>query len=438
MDSLARSARDHPDAPALITSDRVVTYAEVDRAADGVAHQVRTSGTLAGHPVAFWGDRTPEAVAAVWGIPRAGVPAIPVDPSLPAAVSMEATRAVGVRGLWSPPDGGFDRLASMDRSRSAGPSGGYVVMTSGSLGQRKGVRLTAANVDASVAASATRLLHGPGDSWLCVLPLFHVGGLAILWRQAAAGAPVVLHERFDVERAAAALGEVTFASFVPVMLSRMLAAGATGGDRLRVVLVGGAAADVGLLAEARDRGIPAIPTYGMTETASQVATPDPGDPLDGTVGTALPGAELRVVRDGEPRVGVEGRIQVRGAMVSPGYVGEVERAPGEWFVTGDLGVLDSAGRLTVTGRADAVIVTGGENVHPSQVESLLRQVPGIREARVSGMPDAEWGQVIAAEVVTGLSLPELEAAVASFPPMLRPRRWSLVERITEKLDEPPG
>lgn len=437
MDSLARSARDHPDAPAVITSDRAVTYAELDRAADGVAHQVRTSGALSGHPVAFWGDRTLEAVAAVWGIPRAGVPAVPVDASLPAAVTMEATRAVGVRGLWSPPDGGFDRLAANDRPSLDGPAGGYVVMTSGSRGQRKGVRLTAANVDASVAASAARIGHGGGDSWLCVLPLFHVGGLAILWRQAAAAAPVVLHDRFDAERAAAALGDVTCASFVPVMLRRMLTAGASGGDHLRVVLVGGAAADIGLLAEARDRGIPAIPTYGMTETASQVATPAPQDPLDGTVGTALPGAELRVVHDGVTRVGVEGRIQVRGAMVSPGYVGEAERAAGDWFVTGDLGVFDAAGRLTVTGRADAVIVTGGENVHPAQVESLLRQVPGIQETRVRGVQDPEWGQVIAAEVVTGLSLQELEAAVASFPPVLRPRRWSLVERITEKLDEPP-
>jgi O-succinylbenzoic acid--CoA ligase len=429
MDALARAASQHPGAPALVTEDGVITYAELDAAAAGVADLVAASGSLGDHAVAFWGDRTPEAVAAVWGVPRAGVAAVPVDPRMPPGLAMEMTRAAAVRGLWTPPSGGVEQLAARGVTTARGV-GEYVVFTSGSEGSPKGVRLTQANVVASVEASQSRLGHGRDDAWLCVLPLFHVGGLSILWRQAAAAAPVVLQERFDPADAASGLGEVAFASFVPTMLRRVLEAGGTGHDRLRAVLIGGAASDVGLLEDARRVGIPAVPTYGMTETCSQVATPDPADPLDGSVGPALDGAEIEI--------GDDGRILVRGPMVSPGYVGEPERSG--WFATGDVGRLDG-GRLTVLGRADSVIVTGGENVHPEMVAAAVRSHPGVRDVRVFGIPDTEWGQVVAAEVVTDLTAEELDALAAALPPPMRPRRWRIVAAISGKLDgdvPPPG
>lgn len=424
MDALARAARDHPDAPALVVGERVISYVDLDTAAWGVADLVRSSGSLGTHAVAFWGDRTPEAVAAVWGIPRAGVAAVPVDPRTQPARAMASTRAAGVRGLWTPPSGGFDRLVAAGAGPVDRAAGEYVVFTSGSAGHPKGVRLTPGNVAASVEASRMRLGHGPGDAWLCVLPLFHVGGLSILWRQAASAAPVVLLERFDPEAAADALDRVAFASVVPTMLSRMLDAGAAGHDGLTAVLVGGAASQRRLLEEARERGIPAVPTYGMTETCSQIATPTPDDPLDGTVGSPLDGAEVVI--------GDDGRIRVRGAMVSPGYVGEEPRDD-DWFVTGDLGRLDD-GRLVVLGRADAVIVTGGENVHPLEVETALRSHSAIRDVRVFGAPDPDWGQIVVAEVESDAAVEDLDRIAASLPPHMRPRRWDVVDLIRRKLD----
>ena len=222
MDWLAAAADTHPEVPAVITAERTVSYAELDCAANGVASFVAAGDRS--NAVAFWGDRSLETVAAVWGIPRAGMTAVAVDPRTPPADAMEAARAAGVHGLWVTPDGGFDQL--LDRG-AAGfeakprPEAAYIVFTSGSGGRPKGVLLTDDNVAAAVAGSRDRLGNGPADTWLCVLPLFHVGGLSILWRQAESGAPVVLVDRFDP--VAEALDGVTFASLVPVSLRRLVA-----------------------------------------------------------------------------------------------------------------------------------------------------------------------------------------------------------------------
>ena len=435
MDWLATSADARPDAPAVITAERTVSYGELDRAADGVASIISASGSLGSRAVAFWGDRSIETVAALWGIPRAGVTAVAVDPRTAPAVAMEATEAAGVRGLWATPAGGFDRL--LDRGAAtptaSRPDASYVVPTSGSEGSPRGVLLTDDNLAAAVTGSRERLGNGPDDAWLCVLPLFHVGGLSILWRQAESGAPVVLLDRFDPAAAAAALDNVTFASFVPVMLRRIVDTKREW-DGLTAVLVGGAAADDRLLATARSAGIPAIPTYGMTETCSQIATPSPGAPLDGSVGPPLPGAEIRVTDGGVSVVGSEGRIEVRGPMVSPGYVGGPERGTDEWLTTSDLGVLDHDGRLSVVGRADRVIVTGGENVHPAAVERLLAGHPAVRASRVFGLPDTEWGMRVVAEVETDVGVEVLEAwAAERIPPNVRPREWRVVDRLSDKI-----
>lgn len=375
--------------------------------------------------VGFVAVSTPEAVAAVWAIPRAGALAVPIDPHLP------ADQVAAVAQVVLPADSEFDAMLEVPLHPVRGGmpgDAGFVVFTSGSEGTRKGVVLTGANVAASVTASAERLGNGVNDPWLAVLPLFHIGGLSILWRQAAAGAPVVLEPSFDPVRCAALLPEVAFASVVPTMLLRMLDAGARGGGRLRGVLVGGGPADPALLRRAIDAGIPALQTYGMTETCSQVCTVAPEDAERdlGTAGRPLAGAAVAVDDDG--------RVRVRGPMVSAGYLGEEPRSD-EWFVTGDLGSIDPEGRLTVLGRADAVIVTGGENVHPALVERALRTVAGVVDARVSGEPDAEWGSALVAELV--LDATTVAAVAAEARGLLRraevPRRWIVVDSLPVKL-----
>jgi O-succinylbenzoic acid--CoA ligase len=431
MDWLALAASDRPDSPALVFGDRTFTYAEIDRAANAVAGMVLGAG-LEGSGVAFWGERDPATVAAMWGVCRAGSTAVPVDSRLPPAEAMQLTRDAGVRGLFPIPVGGIDAL--LDRRAPAetpgwgppDPLSRFVVFTSGSEGSHKGVILTGANIAAAVDGSRERLGNGPDDAWLCVLPLFHVGGLSILWRQAEQGAPVVLEERFDPARVADLLGTSAYASLVPTMLRRVLDAGpvlAAG----RVV-VGGGPADPTLLRAALDAGVPALQTYGMTETASQVATVAPGDEETdlGSAGRPIRGAEVRIT---------DGRIEVRGPVVSPGYLGESPRAPGSWFTTGDLGEIDDRGRLTVIGRADSVIVTGGENVHPAPVERVLRSHPAVVDARVFGVADDEWGRRVVAEVVLdGASITEVkEWAVSRLTPVQMPKEWRPVERMVRKL-----
>jgi o-succinylbenzoate---CoA ligase len=255
-----------------------------------------------------------------------------------------------------------------------------VIRTSGTTGEPKPVELTFGNHAASAAASADALGVEPGDRWLCPLPLHHVGGLGVLIRCAVNRTTAVLHERFDAERVKRALegGEVTLASLVPTMLVRLREAGLREAPGLRAIALGGGPIPPGLLDWAAGAGIPVTPVYGMTETSSQVAAGSPGRPLAG--------AELRI--------GTGGEILVRGPMVAPGAA-----ASDGWLHTGDLGRLDASGLLHVEGRLKELIVTGGENVAPLEVEQALLAHPAVADAAVVGRPDPEWGEAIAAYVV---------------------------------------
>ncbi len=210
------------------------------------------------------------------------------------------------------------------------------------------------------------------------MPLHHVGGLAIVHRAAMFGSTLVLHERFDAERVQAELagGGITHVSLVPTMLARLVPLEA---PTLRALLLGGGP----IPAEQLGSGLPLVPTYGMTETASAVATGTPGEPL--------PGVDLRIAEDGE--------ILVRGPMV----------ATDGWLATGDLGRLDERGRLTVEGRKSDTVITGGENVAPRRVEAVLEEHPGVVEAGVAGRPDPEWGEAVTAFVVGEATEDELLA-----------------------------
>jgi len=184
---------------------------------------------------------------------------------------------------------------------------------------------------------------------------------------------------------------VTLASFVPTMLSRLLARDSAwrAPSAVRAVLLGGAPAPDALWSEALGRGLPVLETWGMTETCSQVATAIPGASPRSPV--PLPGWNVR--RRG-------GRLEVKGPALLTRYI---EQGPGSsplsadgWFSTGDLGIVNPDGSISISGRADEMIVTGGENVSPFEIERVLESVPGVRRAAVVGLPDAEWGEIVAA------------------------------------------
>lgn len=282
-----------------------------------------------------------------------------------------------------------------------------IIYTAGTTGRPKGALLTYGNHWWSAVGSALNLGIHADDRWLCCLPLFHVGGLSILWRSVIYGTGVVLHSRFDpaaVNEALDAQG-VTIVSAVSTMLAEMLAAR---GARpypptLRCVLLGGGPAPPALLEACRALGVPVVTSYGLTETASQAATlaPEDGSRMPGAAGKPLFPTEIRVVRGDLPAApGEVGEIQVRGPTVSPGYVNSpAPGAPGGWLTTGDVGYLDGEGYLYVVDRRDDLIVSGGENVYPAEVEAVLVALEGVADAGVVGIPDARWGQVPMAWVV---------------------------------------
>lgn len=268
-----------------------------------------------------------------------------------------------------------------------------VIFTSGSSAQPRQVELTTAQLLFNALGSAIRLGHDVHDRWLACLPLHHIGGLSILMRCAWFGSCVVLEPRFDAERVAQMLdtGTVTLASFVPTMLARVLDARAAVPfpSALRAILVGGAAVSQPLLERCRALGAPLALTWGMSETASQVATRFAGDLA---AGHGAP--PLAFARVGER----DGRLTVRGPTVR-----EAE------LLTDDLGYVDALGHIHVTGRADDVILSGGEKVVPAEVEALLLTHPAIAEVAVVARPDPRWGQrPVAFLVAREASLPAEE------------------------------
>jgi O-succinylbenzoic acid--CoA ligase len=337
---------------------------------------------------------------------------------LPGAASLEELALAEDRAQGGP------ALLQLDRVQS-------ILYTSGTTGRSKAAQLTGAAHLASARSTAQLLDLDERTRWLCCLPLFHVGGLAILHRCALVGGAVLLHERFDAAAAAAALWRegATHASLVATTLQRTLDASAdlSAPPSLRAVLVGGGPAPAPLLERARRAGLRVLHTYGLTEASSHVTCEPPGEADGATAGPAVPLTEVRVAR---------GEIEVRGPTLFSGYLGD-EPATGAalrdgWLRTGDLGALDERGRLVVHARRSDLILSGGENVYPAEIEAALLAHPAVVEAAVVGRPDAEWGQSVAAAVA--LRAPCSEAELAHFlrarlAPFKQPRAWLVLQAL---------
>jgi O-succinylbenzoic acid--CoA ligase len=378
---LYRAAAARPEHPALVTAHRTLTYAQLLETAAGV--------DLPAGP----GDHVALALAPGEGFAVAlhacllrGAVAVPIDPRLAEAerAAREGRCAVVVR-----------EALPAARARATAPAApshdlaapALLVHTSGSTGAGTPVALTYANWLWSALGSSVALGHPRDERWLCALSLSHVGGLSVLLRAVIGATTVILHERFKMQVVLEELVRPegpTAVSLVPTTLQRLLDAGLERPPALRTALLGGAPAPAALLDRARDAGVPVVTTYGLTEACSQVATG--GAPLFCT--------RVRIADDGE--------ILVSGPTVAPAAAG-----PDGWLHTGDLGELMPDGTLRVTGRAADTIVTGGENVAPTEVEAVLERHPAVEEAAVHGRPDPEWGEAVVATVV--LRAPATEA-----------------------------
>lgn len=416
---LDRRARCDARRPALESGGERLDYATLARRADHLAGALAASGVTPGDRVATLLGGLDFAVLAHAAL-RCGAVLVPLNTRLAVpelARQLEDARpALLVHGGNALEDTARTAAAAADvpacaacalgadRARLAVPAGprdarlpSTLVYTSGTTGAAKGALLTPANFTAGAVASALQLGVLPGDRWLACLPLFHVGGLAILWRCLLAGTTAVVHGRFDAERVNAALDRdgITHVSLTATLLRRLLdvRGDAPAPVALRCVLLGGGPCPEPLLARARAQGLPVAPTYGLTEAASQVATRPPHAAPDAGL-TPLLGTSVRIAdAGGEP--GASGEIQVRGPTVMAGYWRRPDATAAAladgWLHTGDVGHLDDAGRLVVLDRRDDLIVSGGENVYPAEVEAVLAAHPDVAEAGVAGVRDAEFG-----------------------------------------------
>ena len=420
-----------PDATALVMEGRAITRSALARHADALAHWLGEEGVAAGDVVAALLPNGVPFVALLHAVDRRSAVLLPLNTRLTVRELVHPLRETRARILLH--DGGALSAAAEDAGRLAGriavrpvperrtdapapvvaprsPDAALAILyTSGTTGRAKGAVLSHAAFRASATASAQHLGAHPEDRWLACMPLLHVGGLSILLRCALQAVPVVLHARFDPKAVSESLDAdgITMLSLVPSVLERLLRARGRrpAPPKLRCVLLGGGPASPKLLERAAALGYPLAPTYGLTEAASQVATQRPGgDPLrDGL--EPLPGTQLRIMaRDGSPAAaGEPGEILVRAATLMTGYVERPEETRAAirdgWLYTGDVGRLDRRGRLHLLDRRSDLIVSGGENIYPAEVEAALCEHPAVLEAAVAPVPDPEFGSRPAAWLV---------------------------------------
>lgn len=315
-----------------------------------------------------------------------------------------------------------------------------IMYTSGTTGRPKGVRQTVLNHTTNATASAFNMGIQQDDVWLCTMPIFHISGLSILIRSVLYGMQVKLYSKFDLLPIVEDLvnGKATRMSVVSIMLEKILREleerDVNVSPRLLTMLVGGGPVPSSYLERAMKRGIPVLQTYGMTETASQTATLAPEDAIRklGSSGKSLYLSFIRIDQAKKPFD--EGEICIRGGHVTPGYIGRHAHTSSQkdgWLYTGDIGYLDDEGFLFVIDRRSDLIISGGENIYPAEVENAILQHPLIREAGVCGVNDETWGQVPVAFIVSDEEI-SLETLREFLQTKLAPYKMpKLVHRINE-------
>ncbi|GAB4516769.1 MAG: o-succinylbenzoate--CoA ligase [Anaerolineae bacterium] len=437
QDWLSAQTQARPDAPALVIDGHAWSFRDLNDAVTTYAAALDGLGVARGDNVALLMPNSFATVCLIHAVMRVGAVLVPLNTRLtapeldwqiththckvviyidqaadegpyttanPEALMQPGRQVIGVSALlgWAKDITEKHRRGTVDLHAPFA-----IVFTSGTTGQPKGAVLTYDNFYQSAMASAYRLGVLPSDRWLCVLPLYHVGGLSIILRSVLYGTTVDLYAKFEVEAINEALSTqpITLVSLVPTMLYRLLDVKKQWGVRL--VLLGGAAASPELLERARTAHVPVAITYGLSEAASQVATALPEEALakPGTVGRPLLFTSVRIIgENGQPVPrGMVGEVVVSGPTVMQGYYEQPDATAqtiknGELW-TGDLGYLDADGDLWLVQRRSDLIVSGGENVYPAEVEAVLKKHPAVEDACVVGVPHPEWGQQVAAAIV---------------------------------------
>ncbi|MFE2585388.1 long-chain fatty acid--CoA ligase [Streptomyces sp. NPDC059378] len=437
---VVKSAWAQPDRAALRLGDDIVTYRTLDRRTARMAQLLRDRGMKPGDRVGLMLTDTPEFAVAYFGVLRAGGVVVPMNFLLKSrevayhlgdsgarllfawhAFADEAragAQQVGAEAVIVDP-GGFDELPASgtscdDVTDRHEDDTAVVLYTSGTTGEPKGAELTHANLTRNCDIVANELLGlTPDDVIYGGLPLFHAFGQTCnLNATVASGACLTLLPRFDAEKTLAMLADhgVTVFAGVPTIFSRLLRQpdkDAYDVSRLRLSLSGGAAMQVQVLRDFQDAfHCVVLEGYGLSETSPVASfnTLQEG-PRPGSVGTPIQGVEMRVVGDDGKDVpqGEVGEIAIRGHNVMKGYWHRPEETAaamrGGWFHTGDLGRVDQDGFFWIVGRSKDMIIRGGNNVYPSEIEAVLYEHPAVAEAAVIGLPDPDLGEEVGAAVV---------------------------------------
>ena len=408
-DPLRLAALASPDAPAIVHRDGILTYRELERRVSATARRLVDSGLERGSRVALYLPKDERYLMLLLAMLRAGIVTCPVSTRIPPQSVAPLLEKVSCSAVVTEDEklsrsaGHVERLspaALVDGAASFGvedtelvvdlDQAATIIFSSGSTGAPKAARHTFGNHYYSALGSNANIPLTRGDRWLHSLPLYHVGGLSIIFRCLLSHAAIVLPDPAD------SLGEsierygATHISLVATQLRRLLAEKKVSLEPLKAVLMGGGPIPEHLVEEAAARGVPIHTSYGLTEMSSQVTTTLSRATLDElrTSGRVLPHREISISDEGE--------ILVRGETLFASYVENEEIVSpldsDGWFHTRDLGELDESGYLRMKGRKDNLFISGGENVQPEEIEEALYSLAGLEEAVVVPVPDTEFGE----------------------------------------------
>lgn len=457
---LSRRFAEQAETVAIETPDgRRITYAELDRAAAQFANRLTALGVRPGDRAAVQVDKSPEAVCLYLGCVRAGIIYLPLNTGYPPRelehffrdaeprvvvcrpadrdmVEDLATRCGVERVVTLGPSGDGSLMAienpgdAFETVSSRGEDIAAILYTSGTTGKPKGAALTHANLGSNAVTLHDYWGFRDGDVLLHALPLFHTHGLFVACHCSLLnGTPMLLLPRFDVDQVIALLPRATVFMGVPTFYTRLLASEDFDRDvcaHMRLFVSGSAPMLEQTHHEFTERtGHRILERYGMTECGMSTSNPLHGERKPGTVGLPLPGVSLRVVDEaGKPvPVGEIGQIEFKGPNVFQGYWRMPEKTAEEFtedgfFRSGDLGTIDEDGYVSIVGRDKDLIISGGYNVYPKEVEICIDGLQGVIESAVIGVPDADFGERVVAVVVPDGDAPSEEEAIAALRPLL--------------------
>lgn len=420
---LEKRVRLSPKRTALVFDGKQETFSEIYDAVQKVAGQLASFGVRDGMFVALLGKNDRDTFLMIHALQQLGAKTVFLNNRLTATEMGYQIRDARVERCLYAADfadvmanaAGDVRAVAFAEVMMAESSGvtqtishfpmetvASIMYTSGTTGKPKGVMQTFGNHWWSATGSMLNLGLQEGDSWLCAVPIFHISGLSILMRSVIYGIPVYLEEHFDAKRVDQFLcsGEVTIISVVTTMVQRLLDTYTkTYHPKFRCMLLGGGPASKTILESCFAKSIPLIQSFGMTETASQIVTLPPEDALQkiGASGKPLFPAEVKISNQDE--------ILLKGPNITAGYLHNEAATQAAfdtngWFRTGDIGYLDQDGFLFVQERRSDLIISGGENIYPTEIEHVLLEYPTVLEVAVVAKQDDKWGEVPVAFLVT--------------------------------------